>query len=191
MLVDIRNKAEQDLDFIRAAMDRAEGASSVSGLGGVLMGVVGVAAAVVAQNQSQQSDQLLIWMLAALVAVVVGGVACVGKARRSLGEIHWDPVRRFLLCLLPSLVAGALLTGALWQVSTMALIPAVWLLCYGCGVVAAGSYAVRPVRLMGMCFMLLGVAALLLPDWLNQLLAVGFGGLHLVFGTWVYRKYGG
>lgn len=191
MLVNMRNRAEQDLNYIRAAMDRAEGASSVSGLGGMFMGVVGFAAAVWTQSQPHQADQLLGWIAAAFVAVLIGGVACVGKARRSLGEFHWDPVRRFLLCLLPSLVVGALLTGALWQTQTMWLVPAVWLLCYGCGVVAAGSYAVLPVRLMGACFMLMGVAALILPGWFNQLLVGGFGGLHLVFGAWVYKKYGG
>ncbi|MEM9622261.1 MAG: hypothetical protein AAF993_11460 [Pseudomonadota bacterium] len=205
MLVNMRSKAEQDLDFIRAAMDRAEGTSSVSGLGGMLMGVVGIAAAVWAQNQFLVTDQLLCWIYAALAAVVVGGVASVNKARLSSGAVHWDPLRRFVLCLLPSLVVGAVLTAALWsrlwlQAGSAAdtyphelvgLIPAMWMLCYGCGVVAAGSYSVQPVRWMGLCFMLMGMITLVLPGWFNVLLGAAFGGLHLIFGIWVYKKHGG
>jgi hypothetical protein len=40
--------------------------------------------------------------------------------------------------------------------------------------------------------MFAGVLALLAPaTWGNLLLAAGFGGLHIIFGILIARKYGG
>ena len=66
------------------------------------------------------------------------------------------------------------------------LIPSVWLLGYGAGIAATGSFTARPVALMGASFMLLGGAALFTPPgWCNAMLAAGFGGLHIAFGIWI------
>jgi len=71
-------------------------------------------------------------------------------------------------------------------------IPGIWLLLYGTAVIAGGTYSVQVVPVMGLCFMLLGTIALLGPaGWSNALLALGFGGLHILFGMWIARKYGG
>jgi hypothetical protein len=45
---------------------------------------------------------------------------------------------------------------------------------------------------MGVCFMGLGAIALFSPPSLaNWFMAAGFGGLHLLFGAIIVRKYGG
>jgi hypothetical protein len=48
------------------------------------------------------------------------------------------------------------------------------------------------VPMMGLCFMFAGMVALLSPAaWANSIMAAGFGGLHIVFGTIIARRYGG
>jgi hypothetical protein len=102
------------------------------------------------------------------------------------------PGRRFVLSFAPPLLVGALLTVVLFQADLSRAIPGTWLLLYGTGVVTGGAFSVRIVPLMGMCFMLVGAIALFCPfSWGTALLGVGFGGLHVVFGIIIARRYGG
>jgi hypothetical protein len=48
------------------------------------------------------------------------------------------------------------------------------------------------VPVMGLCFMAVGTAALFVPaTWADALMALSFGGLHVLFGLVIVRRYGG
>jgi hypothetical protein len=45
---------------------------------------------------------------------------------------------------------------------------------------------------MGICFAVIGAAALAAPlAWADGIMAAGFGGLHILFGLIIARKHGG
>jgi hypothetical protein len=156
------------------------------------MGVTALGAAVLAAQQSSPARWLAVWGLEAIVAVAIGAVATVRKAGTATEAVGQGPGRRFALAFAPPVLAGAVLTALLFRLDVVAALPAVWLLLYGAGVVCGGAFSVRPVPLMGVLFMALGVVAAAAPGWLsNWCLAAGFGGLHVIFGLIIARRYGG
>ena len=194
MPVFLQHQAEGNLRYIRQTMERATTLSSVSGLGGVVMGCVALLAGGFAHWQvapGDTSSQLRIWLVAAVVAFLVGVVSMLWKAR-SLGQTLFnDAGRRFLTCLVPSLAVGAMLTAALWSRQQWSVIPPIWMLCYGTGILSAGTYAARPLPWMGAAFLALGTVALAEPDWNQILLTATFGLLHVAFGIVLMRRFGG
>jgi hypothetical protein len=187
-------RAAEDLRFIRGAMERSASFTAVPGFGGMLMGVVALAAAAAARTLDPGRGEawLTVWIGAAAVAAAVGVASMQRKAAREGLSLLQGPGRRFLLGLCPSLLAGALLTAALAHSGQHDLLPATWLLLYGAGVVAGGAYSHRVVPLTGAAFLLAGSAAIAAPPaWGDALMAGGFGGIHLVSGFVVWRRHGG
>ena len=192
MRIDIKQQAADNLRFIRETMERADHVSSVSGIGGIVMGLIALCAMVVASREPDLLGQLRIWVGSAFIAFSTGGFACWIKARQHGSSLAEDAGRRFLWCLLPILLAGIVLTWKLWLTPEATLLPAMWMLLYGCGLLAAGTYAVKPVMMTGSCFLGLGLLACVVPvAWSNILLGLAFGGLHVGFGYQVFKHYGG
>jgi hypothetical protein len=191
-LVALSDHASENLRFIREAMESSRELTSVPGWGGVGMGVVGVLVAAVAQWMREPLAEIQVWLGGAAVALALGGWALVRKARRQGVDLRRGLGRRFLLGLLPPMVAALVLTPALWMAGATNLVPPAWLLLYGAGVVTGGAFSVRAVPVMGSCFMALGALAVLAPaSWANACLGLGFGGLHLAFGAYIARRHGG
>jgi hypothetical protein len=190
-VVNLQDHALDNLRFIRETMERSGNFTAVPGWGGVAMGVTAFVAAYLASIQPTPRLWLDVWFGEVLVAALVGCLAVWTKARR-LSEYHLAPFRKFLLSFAPALIAGAVLTLVLYRAGDYSMLPGLWLLMYGAAVVSGGTFSVRVVPTMGVCFIVLGCVALFGPSqWSNGLLAIGFGGLHVVFGFWIARKFGG
>ncbi len=189
--VAMHSHAMSNLRFIRETMESSRSFTSVPGRGVMAMGAVALAAALLAPRQPGDGGWLPVWFAAATVAVALGGVAMVSKARGRGETLLRGVGRRFLFSLIPPALAAVALTAKLTP-SSPGSIAGIWLLLYGVAVLAGGTFSVPPVPVMGTSFVLLGLVALASPpDWSNPLLAIGFGGLHLVFGAIIARKYGG
>jgi hypothetical protein len=188
----LHERAMDDLRFIRRTMERAGAFTAVPGWGGVAMGVTALAAAIAAGQQPTPGRWLAVWLVAAATAIGIAGWTMAGKAHRAGMPLLEGPARKFVLSFLPPVVAGAVMTWALWSAGVTTVLPGAWLLLYGAGVVTAGTFSVRIVPVMGVCFMVLGIITLVAPaGWSDALLAAGFGGLHIGFGAAIARRHGG
>jgi hypothetical protein len=192
--IPIESHALDNLRYIRETMERAGSFTAVPGWGGVMMGATALGAAGLASHASTPERWLATWMAEVVVALAVGTIALWYKARAA--NVSWAsaPARKFALSLIPPLLTGAILTGVLYSTHQLVLVPGVWLMLYGVGVIAGGAFSVPVVPVMGGCFLVAGALlailqpALALADfWLGAC----FGGLHVVFGAIIAKRYGG
>jgi hypothetical protein len=190
--LELHAHAMDNLRFIRETMERAGAFTAVPGWGGFAMGCTALIATLIAARQATVEAWLTVWGLEGLVAVIVGVVALSHKARTADVSLFSAPTRKFALSFAPPLLVGLLLTLEFYRSHLDSAIPAMWLLMYGTGVVTGGAFSVRIVPVMGLGFMLLGAVALFCPvTWGNYFLAAGFGGLHMLFGIIIARRFGG
>jgi hypothetical protein len=184
--------ALSNLRYIREAMERASAFTSIPGWGGVLIGATAIAAAVVAHPHAGTRPWLLIWLAEAVVAAVIALVSLLVKARRAQVSFRAGPARRFFVSYFAPIIAAAALTYVLATAGLYAALPATWLLLYGASFISSGAFSIPVVPVMGLCYMILGLVACLAgPQLGNALVGAGFGGLHLIFGFVIARRYGG
>ena len=190
--VALHDRAMDNLRFIRETMERAGSFTAVSGWGSILTGVTALIAAAIASTVEGTNAWVGVWTGEAILALAIGAWAVVQKARAAGLPLLSEPGRKVALSLSPPVLAGGVLTLVLFQAGLLSALPGMWMLLFGVGIVAAGSYSVRIVPVMGLSFMLLGAVSFLLPAaWANELMALGFGGLHILFGLLIARRYGG
>jgi len=188
----LHDHAIENIRFIRTAMERAGSFTAVPGLGGMVMGATALPAAWLASRQASPGAWLAVWHTELVLAVAIGALAMVHKARRTGTPLWTAAGRKFLLAFAPPILAGALLTWPLYHAGLLHLVAACWLLLYGIAVIAAGAFSASIVPSMGLAYFALGIVSLITPPGLRDLpLAAGFGGLHIIFGFWIYRRYGG
>ena len=190
--VALNERAIESLEFIRTTMARSAPFTAVSGAGGIAMGVLALVAAALGRSTSSNEQWLTVWVLSAAVAVPVGFVLMRAKARRHDLTLWSAAGRRFAQGFVPAIAAGAVLTFGLVRADAVDLVPAVWLLLYGAGVLAGSSSSVPVLAWLGALFMVLGVVSLLTSPALRDLwLAAGFGALQIGFGAYIARNHGG
>jgi hypothetical protein len=185
--VRLDSHAASTLRYIRSSMEGAV-LLAVPGSAGIVLGTIALCAAALCIPPGLHKYWLAIWLGAALLGAVLGSILIVRES--SLRDLRLDgtPLRKFALCLSPTLGAGLVMTAVHWFSGNQHAIPGTWLLLYGCALLTASAATTRIIAALGALFVLFGLAALLLPDDLQILmLGAGFGGLHIVFGFLIGR----
>lgn len=188
----MQTHAESQLSFIRSTMERASCFTAVPGWGGVFMGITAILAAMAASQSQTFQQWILTWVGAAILGVCIGLVTVWRKAKKANIQMFSGTGRRFWISLSTPILVAVVLTFALLLRNQTMMLPGIWLLLYGTGVVTGGIFSVKIIPIMGCCFLVLGMVALFTPPgWGDVLMAVGFGGLHMLFGIIIARRYGG
>lgn len=189
---EMQARAMANLRFIRETMEAAGTFTAVSGWGQVVVGGSAVVATLVAELFPHGKDWVIVWAAEAFLALLISVWFMYNKARSASLPLLTGTARKLLFSFTPVFVVGMVVTFAFMQRGLYALLPAVWMLLYGSGVVAAGAFSVRIIPVMGAAFIAVGAATLFAPDsWRAALMILSFGVLHMAFGLLIARRHGG
>ena len=173
-------------------MENASSFTAVSGWGQVAVGATALGAGALAARQRSTERWLAVWLAEAVCGILIGGLTTLWKARRASQPIISGPVRKFGISFAPPVFVGAVLTFVLARQGVYGVLPGMWLMLYGTGVITGGAFSVSAVPATGVCFVLAGLLASFAP-WpvQNALLTAAFGVFHIAFGVLIVRRYGG
>ncbi len=188
----LHGRAADNLEFIRDAMQRSTEFTAVPGYGGALMGATAVGATIIASMQANSRTWLITWLVEAFLAFFIGLGMMWQKSKLVETSLVSTPARKFALGFAPPLVAGIIITWLLVSNYLFEFLHTAWLTLYGSAVITGGAYSVRAVPVLGWLFVALGAASMFVStDYANWFMGAGFGGLHIIFGLIIARKYGG
>jgi len=196
-------EARENLRVIRQTMERSTQYSTLSGLSGVLIGltaIVGVGLTEIILSRASGAHQPmsvtypflgLVWLAGLMVAVGIE-FACNKRRAARIGKRVASPLgAHILIAALPSFLTAGVLTLFFYLHDLVSFVWGVWMLCYGLAICAVGLFSVRPVSLLGAAFVVTGAVTLLLPAPLPLIMmAVSFGGYHIIYGVLMARKHG-
>ena len=203
----------ETLNEIRTLMERSSRFISLSGLSGVAAGFWALAGAAAAyaylgvspldskQVYYQQAMQANKWGLdyisfflldAGLVLILAlgSGIFFTTRKARQKKQPIWGPLtRRLLLNLAIPLLTGGIFCIGLAFHGMMGLIAPATLVFYGLSLINASKYTFNDIRYLGVAEVFLGLIALFIPGYGLEFWCLGFGLLHIVYGTALYFKY--
>ncbi len=199
--------AYAELASIRNLMERSAKFISLSGLSGIMAGIYALLGAGMAYKivygrrldfqfrDFYINDPAIIWKLvwlalAVLVLSLGTGIYLTIRKANKKGENYWNPgSKRMLRSMLFPLVTGGLLILILLSRGLYEIISPVSLIFYGLAIVAASHYTYTDVKWLGIFEVILGLIAAWFPGYGLIFWTIGFGVLHIIYGTIMHFKY--
>ena len=191
-------EAEENLRVIRELMERSTKYSTFSGLSGILAGAASIVGCLITHslaNRPPESDAfrvpfLITWSLVILFAIGADFLLMKRRAARVGKRIVSRLGKQMVFAAGPGLGMGVLLTFYLFQHNMLTNVYPFWMLSYGIAVCAVGQFSQREVKVLGVAFLLAGALTLLVPSLGLPLMALSFGGFHIVYALLISRKDG-
>ena len=199
-----------ELASIRNLMERSSKFISLSGLSGILAGIYALIGAAFAfsfiynarafgngNNVIYLTDynwQLVCQLLTVAIVVLIASLAtglilAQRKAKRKNQPIWGEASKQLLFNMAVPLVAGGLLAVVMLLKGHIGFISSITLIFYGVALVSASNFTYKDVRYLGLLEILLGLFAAYVPGFGLYFWALGFGVLHIIYGSVVYFKY--
>lgn len=201
----MKNKHLEDLEHIRSMMERSSRFISLSGVSGVIAGIVALVASGFAYyfmyastgyfnetlfNDRSLLSKLLILGISALACAIFAGIFfTVRKSKKNNIKIWTATTRRLLINLAIPLFAGGIFCIAMIYYGIAGLVAPVTLIFYGLALINAGKYTLNDVEYLGYFELALGLISLFFIGYGLYFWAIGFGLLHIIYGILMEKKY--
>jgi len=202
---------KEDLQTIREIMERSSKYMSLSGLSGIFAGACALIGAAIAwyfildSGRVQYDEYMRIpidWTTTgvrfylAIDAILVLCFAALGaiyfsqrKARKA-GQRFWTSLsQRLLVHLMIPLVSGGIFTLILVFRNNLELVASVMLIFYGLSLVNAGKFTFSEIHYLGLTEIVLGILAAVFINHGLLFWSIGFGLMHIVYGTVMYYRH--
>jgi hypothetical protein len=202
-----KEELHDELISIRSMMERSSKFISLSGLSGILAGVYALIGAGFAyyilytgSNRNLNSDFpvlgylqttiLLEIAVLVLMASLVTGVFLTMRKAKQKGQPIWGKTSRALLFQMAvPLVTGGIFILLLLSRGDLAVVAPASLVFYGLALIGASNFTFNDVKFLGIGEIILGLIAACYPGYGLLFWAIGFGILHIIYGSVMYLKY--
>lgn len=197
---------------MRDMMERSSKFLSLSGLAGIIVGclaMVGVAFAywilsmplheinylqfIESNNENFLSKQIQWLMLDAILvlflALITGSFLAIRNAKRK-GLSIWDATtKRLIYNMFIPLFVGMFLIIAFMLKGQIQFVLPIMLIFYGLALFNASKYAIDEINFLGVLEIGLGIIAIFWVELGLLIWLLGFGILHIIYGSVIYFKY--
>ena len=195
-----------ELTSIRSLMERSSKFISLSGLSGVMAGIYALAGAAWAYqllphqpgevfiDSASISEEVISTLVGiALSVLILSVVTCLlltSRQSKKTEQRFWGPGSKRLF----GNVALPLITGGLFALILLArgdygLVVPACLLFYGLSLVSGSHFTFSDVKWLGICQIILGLLCAFIPGYGLLWWSIGFGLLHIVYGSIMHFKY--
>jgi hypothetical protein len=190
----------KDISEIRSMMEQSSKFLSLSGLSGISAGIVGIAVAVIAQYftytagmESAASNRLAFFLIGSVLTLIIAlslaAYFSVRMARKKELPVWHSATKSLLVNLFIPLAAGGLFCLSLLYHNIYFMIAPSMLIFYGLALLNTSKYTLKEIRYLGMSEICLGVLASVWVQFGIVFWGIGFGILHIMYGTFMYFKY--
>ncbi|GAB3008721.1 hypothetical protein GCM10027051_06480 [Niabella terrae] len=198
---------KEDLQHIRKMMEQSSRFISLSGLSGIVAGIIallgaGLVYALISREgvdyfdgrRDQYSSELVLQLVIVAILVLIGAIGAglvftIRKSRRQGLKVWTKTSRQVVLALAVPLIVGGLACLAVLYNGFMGIIAPLMLVFYGLALINTAKYTYSDIQQLGYCEAFLGITGLFFPGYGLVLWAIGFGILHIVYGFIMYKKY--
>lgn len=212
LIIIMVNDQIENLNEIRNLMEKSSRFLSLSGLSGISAGVIALIGAAVAffyldydqryfdidryfveRNYSQSHHKVGFLFLDAAIILILAfsaGFYFTNRKARKKGLKVWNnTTKRMLVNLFIPLIAGGIFCMILVYHGIFFLVAPVTLLFYGLALINTSKYTLPDIRYLGLLEIFLGLVGSVFVGYGLIIWAIGFGLLHIFYGTIMYRKY--
>lgn len=198
---------EKDLISIRAIMERSVKFLSLSGLSGVLSGIYALIGSAIVYSilyypyfpidfhfhyadERTIVDQLLIVAASVLILSLSTGYFLSMRKAKKLNTTIWNTAsKQLFIDLMIPLASGGLLIVILLVQGYYGIVAPASLVFYGLALQQGSRSTYTEVKYLGLTEIVLGLTCAALPGYGLIFWAIGFGVMHIVYGSVMYFRH--